>query len=116
MRLAARASHTSEVQLGVFSTWSGVELDTLLVAALEKATHGAPLNVKPPQLQAVGEQLKAEYAALFASYSASDLTYRAAILHRFNQLLARHLSLVHTGMPRKHDDETLGAPDAKVWM
>jgi len=82
------------------------------VALIEKVTNGGGLNVRPGQLQTVGEQAK-ELGNAFEPYTANELTFRAALLHRFNQLLARHLPLVHTGLARK-GDSTLGGRICKL--
>ena len=170
MRLAYRAGQLTSVTSTIYAErgWTCPDMDAQLVGVLEKVTHGAALNVRPAQLQTVGEQAK-ELSAALGKYSAIELTFRVALLHRFNQvrappaspppprtspssppstsrpptsspdfprppprhprrptsssdfplpdlppppppirqLLARHLPLVHTGLPRK-GDSTLG--------
>ena len=105
-RLALRSSQLTGVDAHCFSRWAGPELDAMLVTTVEKMAPGNALNIRPAQLQAVGEAAKEAYPAL-SSYAPSELTFRAALLHRFNQLLARHMALVHDGSVGKTAD-TLG--------
>jgi hypothetical protein len=112
VRLAYRASQQTTINWQIFAEWGGVAMDAKLVGLIEKVTNGGGLNVRPGQLQTVGEQAK-ELGNAFEPYAANELTFRAALLHRFNQLLARHLPLVHTGLARK-GDSTLGGRICKL--
>ena len=105
-RLAARASSQTEIDPRVFERWP-VEKDASLVALInaDGARAASALNLRASQLAALAEQAREAHPPL-ARFSPGEVALRLALLQRFNQLVARHLPLVHTGLTRKPD--TLG--------
>ena len=107
VRLAARAiNQAPEFDLRVFERRWSTELDERLIAFVNKSPHSNTLNLRATVIASLAEQARDANATLGA-FSSNEVCLRLALLQRFNQLLSRHLTLVHTGTARKA--HTLGA-------
>ena len=104
-RLAARTSQQHDIELRVFEQWQ-TSNDALLISLVNSVHQGSgALNLRNTQIAALADQARDTHPSI-GRFSLSEGSIRIALLQRFNQLLARHLPAVYTGMPRKL--ETLG--------
>jgi hypothetical protein len=100
VRLASRAAQVNEVDPRAFHRWPAQQ-DAALINLVHSSLHVNALSLRSSQLASLADQAREASTALHASFSTREVSLRLALLQRFNQLLARHLPLVHTGMARK---------------
>lgn len=105
-KLAARAAGQPDINLEVYNRWL-TRFDVVLVGLVDSTSHGSgtALSMRTSQIATLSEQAR-DASSSIGAFTPAEVAMRLALLQRFNQLVSRHLSLVHTGITRKPN--TLG--------